>query len=101
MQALQDEVTQLKDQVGQREKSAAATEVQMRQLEQSLGQASSSLVVLTDNLAAAKTTDLEVLQVCCAAFGCILSETLLATFLTLNRHFVFNKCNKFELTGFK
>ena len=59
-------MTQLTKQARLSEEAAGDTNTQMRQLEGSLGQAASSLVTLTENLAA-ETTDLEAMKVCRAA----------------------------------
>ena len=59
-------MTQLKEQARLSEVAAADSKAQMRQLEGSLGQAASSLLTLTENLAV-ETTDLEAMQVCRAA----------------------------------
>ncbi|KAL3140474.1 hypothetical protein ABBQ38_004732 [Trebouxia sp. C0009 RCD-2024] len=62
MQALQNEVKQLKQQLGHSEEAAAANKAQMRQVEAELRQTTSSLVTTAENLAAAKTTHLHAVQ---------------------------------------
>ncbi|KAL3151705.1 hypothetical protein ABBQ38_012686 [Trebouxia sp. C0009 RCD-2024] len=63
VQALEGEVSQLKEQASRSEASSAATKVQIRQLEGKLGHASSSLVTVTEDLATAKTTHSQSIQV--------------------------------------